>query len=467
VATHSRERQIIDVPALIEGQSIGPFLIGIVALGFIAQFGDGYDLAATAYAAPGIVHAWHIDRSSLAPVLSANLFGMLFGAPIFGYVGDRFGRRIAILICCVVLGVFTLASAEANSLLGLGLLRFATGLGLGGLPANTIALMAEYAPKRSRATLITVMFMGITVGGMVPGFVAAMAPGASWRMLFVIGGVMPLLAGILNFFFLPESLKFLALRKADNAKILKVVRRMRAQAATSDDAQFHFPLHSTGAFSIRMLFEGKLGWITPLLWVVFSANVMTNFFLNSWMPTLLHQTGLSASQAALTASMYYVGGVIGGLTISRFLDRTGIGAVSIVMLLSGPVVTMLGFVAFSENLLKFAVLAVGMTVLGNQLALNAVMGLAYPTAFRANGVGWALGVGRICAIAGPLVGGALIAMHLKLRYLFMFPTVPLAIGFIASLMLWRLWRYIPKSDDAEDELAAAPGGVTALTRAGP
>ena len=180
-------RATIDVTALVDGQRISRFLIGIILLGFLAQIGDGYDLAAAAYAAPGIVHAWHISRASLAPVFSTSLFGMLFGAPLFGYVGDRYGRRIAIIICSLLLGVFTLATASTHTLLELGVLRFLTGIGLGGLPANTIAIMAEYAPRRSRALLITLMFMGITFGGIVPAVVTTIAPDASWQVLFIVG----------------------------------------------------------------------------------------------------------------------------------------------------------------------------------------------------------------------------------------------------------------------------------------
>src|SRR5215469_11556140 len=184
------------VAQLVDEQRIGRFLISIMVLGFLCQIGDGYDLAAAAYAAVGIARDWHIERSLLAPVFSASLFGMMFGAPLFGFVGDRFGRRIAIILCATMCGLFSLATAGAHSLVTLAVLRFCTGVGLGGLPANTIALMAEYAPARARAMLITLMFMGITLGGTVPAAVAALLPDASWHLLFVVGGVLPIAAAL-------------------------------------------------------------------------------------------------------------------------------------------------------------------------------------------------------------------------------------------------------------------------------
>src|SRR5262249_44317746 len=160
------------------------------------------------------------------------------GAPIFGYLGDRAGRRVCIIACTALSGIFTLAAAWATSRPELIALRFLTGIALGGLPANTIALMAEYAPSRSRATLITVMFMGITFGGMVPAVVTAIAPNAGWPLLFIVGGVMPLAASLLNLLFMPESLKFLAAKDSSRAKLLPLARRMRPDVTLSENTEF-------------------------------------------------------------------------------------------------------------------------------------------------------------------------------------------------------------------------------------
>jgi len=432
--------QSINVAQLVDGQRIGRFLIGVIVLGFLCQIGEGYDLAAAAYAAVGIAHDWHIGHSLLAPVFSASLFGMLFGAPIFGYVGDRYGRRIAIILCSLFCGITSFATAGATSLHELIVLRFLTGICLGGLPTNTISLMAEYAPARVRATLITMMFMGITFGGIVPALVTASAPGASWTLLFIVGGAMPVAAAVLSLFWLPESLKFLALRDPANPKLAILARRMRPDLTIEAGARFVITHKAGRRFSVRQLFAGKLRWITPLLWLMLITNLMTNFFLNSWMPTLLHISGLSPSQSAITASMYYVGGVVGGLIVAVALDRGRLGIVALYMVLACPAVIWLGVPGATPTMLKFAVFLVGVTVLGNQLGMNSVVGLCYPTAIRANGTGWALGMGRVGAIVGPLIGGRLIHAHLPLQLLFCAPLVPLVVGTVASLMLRPLAR---------------------------
>ena len=269
--------------------------------------------------------------------------------------------------------------------------------------------MAEYAPSRSRATLITVMFMGITFGGMVPAVVTAIAPNAGWPLLFIVGGVMPLAASLLNLLFMPELLKFLAAKDSSRAKLLPLARRMRPDIALSEGTEFVFPHRQRHRFRLSMLFEGRLRWTTPLIWVLFVTNLMVNFFLNSWMPTVLRGAGLSPTDAAVTASMYYVGGVLGGLLISRSLDRAGLGLIVLFLVLACPAVMCLGIPGLSPTMLKVAVLFVGVTVLGNQLSFNSVAGLNYPTEIRANGTGWALGFGRLGAIAGPILGGQLLA----------------------------------------------------------
>jgi len=157
------------------------------------------------------------------------------------------------------------------------------------------------------------MFMGITFGGIVPAVVTTIAPAAGWQVLFIVGGFIPVIAAILNLLFMPESLKFLALRHSSNPQLVKIARKMRPDISVRADTEFLFAHHSQTRFSPRMLFIDKLRWITPLIWVMFITNLMANFFLNSWMPTLFRASGLTASQAAFTTSMYYVGGIIGGI----------------------------------------------------------------------------------------------------------------------------------------------------------
>ena len=431
------EQPTINITQLVDEQRIHFFGLGIIFLSFLVMFSDGYALAAAAYAAPMIVRQWHLNRAVMGPVFSASLLGMLFGAPILGYMGDRFGRKGAIILGCLLYGFASLAIIESHTLHQLIALRFISGVGLGGLPPNTIALNAEFAPKRARATMIVFMFMGITVGGIFPGAVTAYLPQYGWQGLFFLGGAFPILVALASFFLLPESIKFLVLRNA-HERVAKLARKLQPGISIPPGEKFSIDeKHRTG-FSIRLIFADGRAWMTPLLWLLFFCNLMANFFLNSWMPTLFQDAGLSVRQTALTTAMFYFGGIAGGITISRLLDKRGLAAIGFSFLLAGPIVAAIGTPGLSHNLLSVAVFFAGFCILGNQLGLNAVSGLLYPTAIRSNGVGWANAIGRFGAISGPMIGGWLIGRHLPLQRLFLAPVAPLLVGAVASFVLMRV-----------------------------
>ena len=432
-----QDQPTINITRLVDEQKIRLFGMGIIFLSFLVMFSDGYALAAAAYAAPMIVRQWHLNRAVMGPVFSASLSGMLFGAPILGYMGDRYGRKGAIILGCLLYGISSLAIIESHTLHQLIALRFISGIGLGGLPPNTIALNAEFAPKRARATMIVFMFMGITVGGIFPGAVSAYLPEYGWHGLFFIGGAFPILVALASFFLLPESIKFLVLRNA-HEKVAKLARKISPGISILPGTKFAIDeKHRTG-FSIRLIFADGRAWMTPLLWLLFFCNLMANFFLNSWMPTLFQDSGLSVRQTALTMAIFYFGGIAGGVTISRLLDKRGLAAIGFSFLLACPIVAAIGTPVLSHNLLSVAVFFAGFCILGNQLGLNAVSGLLYPTAIRSNGVGWANSIGRFGAISGPMIGGWLIARHLPLQRLFLAPVAPLLVGAVASIVLMRV-----------------------------
>jgi AAHS family 4-hydroxybenzoate transporter-like MFS transporter len=429
--------QTINITLLVDEQRISFFSLGIILLSFLVMFSDGYALAAAAYAAPSIVRQWHLNRAVMGPVFSASLFGMLFGAPILGYLGDRFGRKGAILFGCLLYGISSLAIVESHTLHQLIALRFVSGVGLGGLPPNTIALNAEFAPRRARATMIVFMFMGITVGGIFPGVITAYLPQYGWRGLFFIGGAFPIIVALAALFLLPESIKFLVLRNAQD-RVARLAKKLSPGISIAPNAKFLIEEKPRSGFSIRLIFADGRAWMTPLLWIVFFSNLMANFFLNSWMPTLFQDLGLTVRQTSLTMAMFYFGGIAGGITISRLLDKRGLAAIGISFLLGCPIIAAIGTPGLSHNLLMAAVFFAGFCILGNQLGLNAVSGLLYPTAIRSNGVGWANAIGRFGAISGPMIGGWLIGRHLPLQRLFLVPVAPMALGAVASFALMRV-----------------------------
>jgi AAHS family 4-hydroxybenzoate transporter-like MFS transporter len=397
----------------------------------LAMIADGYDSAGLASAAPALAESWHVARTAFGPAFSASLFGILIGAPLLGHAGDRYGRKPLIITGCLLFSLATLATVGATSLEQVMLLRVCTGIGLGGLMPNVIALNAEAAPRRFRATLIVLMFTGISLGAGIPGIVqASLIPHYGWQVMFWLGGLIPLLITACLFFTLPES-----------------VHR---------DANSGAPAETT-----RALFQGPLALITPLLWMCFAAALMANFFLNSWLPLVLDGSGLTAQQTGITTSLYHYAGVLGGILVSLLLNRLGFAAIAGAFLFAVPAIAGIGVIGTAGNAFSPAgptVAIAGLCTLGAQFGNIAASGLLYPTAIRSRGVGWALGIGRFGSIAGPLVGGRLLALNLPTQQLFLAASLPMIAGAAAAGCI-ALSRYRKLGHTRLEEIAT---GAAAL-----
>ncbi len=453
--------QTFDVSKLLDDGKVNKFILQVLIVSVLIIFIDGFDINNIAFAAPALIKAWSIsNRSALGPVFSAAPFGLLFGAPLLGYVGDRYGRKAGIISSGLIFSIFTWAAVLTTSLNQLFWIRLLCGVGVGGLLPNVVALNVEYAPKRLRATLVIVMFSGIGLGSAVPGPVAAwLVPRFGWQIMFILGGVAGIIASLVCAFGLPESIKYLSFKKERRPQIAKLLSRVRPDVSFGPDAVFSVrdEKEYTG-FSPKYLFEDGLARLTVLLWVIFVAGLMGYFFLISWTPTLLAGAKIPVAKAALFTSIFQMGGLIGGWSISRPIDRRGMMPVALLYLLAIPIVACIGYVAtFSEPLLMICLFAAGFCVLGTNYAANAVAGIIYPTAFRASGAGWACMVGRLGGVGGPLIGGVLIGMHLSIQRLYLLATIPFIIAAPATYMFARLYnpRFHTKREEDGKVLTAA------------
>jgi AAHS family 4-hydroxybenzoate transporter-like MFS transporter len=450
---------VIDVTRLVDEQKVGGFTIRLVILSFIVMLTDGYDLLAASYGAPALIAAWHVHPADLGPMFSASPVGMIVGSPLLGLLGDKIGRRWAVILGTVIYGVFALLCATSTSIHELMIFRFITGIGLGGMLPNITALNAEYAPQRVRATLVVLMFMGVTAGSALPALVVAALPHYGWQGLYVVGGIVPLTLAVVLFFLLPESIKFLSLKDDDKSRrrIATIVRKVWPDIAIAPNTNFvSSEARRKGAVPVAALFQEGLHWITPLLWLLFIANLTANYFLYSWMPVLFHSTGFSPSQAALTTACYYVGGVTGGLTVSMLIDRRGLVAVALFFAAGCLAVACIGLNGLPQIAITTFVFLSGFCVLGVQLGLNAASSLIYPTRIRATGAGWSYGIGRIGGIVGPMLGAWLIGMKLSTAQLFIAPAVPMGIGAVACFILAQICRRRFHGDRLGD-LPPSPG----------
>jgi MFS transporter, AAHS family, 4-hydroxybenzoate transporter len=405
---------------------------------------------------PALIKEWGISRASLGPVFSASLVGFFVGAPFFGYLGDRFGRRLAIITSLILVGVTTLACAWATNLQELLWLRFLSGLGLGGVLPNVIALNAEFAPKRLRATVLVVIAMGISLGGTVPGIVGVtLMPTYGWPVIFVVGGILPIVVGLCMILAIPDSIKFMVLQGRPDEAVARLARKLDPRLTIEPGTRFVLD-HAEGSAKTRgsplALFRHGWAAVTALVWLIFVLNLMANNLMNAWLPMIVQSSGHSAAQGAYAGSLYQLGGTIGGLCMGILIDRFGLKVLVAAFALGVPVLVFTGTPGISESLLLAMAFFSGCVIIGMQTALNASAGLIYPTDLRANGVGYALGVGRVGSIAGPLLGSMLTRLEMPHETFFYVTAIgPLLCAGCCVLLLNRLQR-------TRREIAAAAAG---------
>jgi AAHS family 4-hydroxybenzoate transporter-like MFS transporter len=401
----------IDIAELIERQRIGWFQIRTLVLCIAIVTLDGYDAQIIGYVISTLARLWQVDRSSFGPVLSAGFLGLLVGAFACGLLADRFGRKRIIVACTLVFGGFSLLTVIAWSFESLLVLRFLTGLGIGGAVPNSIALIAEYAPKRRRATMTTLLGAGVSIGAASAGLLtASLLARFGWSAVFYVGGVLPLALVPLLVWHLPESLRLLVLqqRPADDiaallGKIAPELRGMAPLAVTLPEER------RSGLPATHLFTEGRAPF-TVLMWAAFLLNLLAVYSLVGWLPTLINGIGLTVERAAIVAAMFSLGGICGAVVLGRLIDVFGAyGVLAIVFVMGGLMIALIGSIGPVPMMLGVVVLGAGFCTAGGQHGANAHAGDFYPTFMRSTGVGWAMGIGRIGAVIGPLLLGALLA----------------------------------------------------------
>ncbi len=423
------ELATVELNSLLDGQKLRAPAIVFVVVAILALVSDGYDLSAMGYVAPELVKSWHVAPPDLVPVFSAGIIGLLVGAPLLGFVGDRFGRKRAILLSLCAIGTMTLASALARSLPQLVILRFLTGIGLGGLNANIIALAAEIAPRRIRGATLVLVSFGMPAGFALSGLAAAgLLQPFGWPALFLVGGVPPLVIAAAGAFLLPESIKFLVGHGGREEEVRRIARTIRPELAIGPSTRFVVAEPHVASGSLRGLFGGGLGAITPLLWVAFAANQMANFFVLTWLPTLLQSMGASSAQAGVDSSLFSFGGLAGGAVLLLLMDRFGVVPMMVLFLAGAPLVAAVGMPDLSATQHVLAIAGAGFCITGINFSMNAAVGMIYPTPVRSVGVGWANAAGRLGAFAAPTIGGTLLAWHVSTQELLLAPAAALGTG---------------------------------------
>jgi AAHS family 4-hydroxybenzoate transporter-like MFS transporter len=384
------------------------------------MFLEGYDIVAAGYAIPSLVDAWKVRPQVFTTVLTSGNVGLLLGSLGAGLLGDRLGRKPALIGCVGVFGAFSLLSAIVGSPLQLAGLRFLTGLGLGGGIPLAIVLASDFAPSTGPGRFLILINMGAPIGFTVGGLVASLlVRDFGWPAIFVMGGVLPLAMAALLVFLLPQQ-----------------------SAAPRPATHRHNP--------VAALFQASRASTTVLLWAINLLNLLGLYFILQWTPTIVHSAGVSPSRAILVASMYGLGVIVGALLTASIVDRIGMEQALTCGLAFGALcVLSIGLFHLQFWLLSLVMCGAGIGG-GSQGGINSLSGLMYPPAIRSTGAGWALGAGRIGTIAGPLLGGVLLAFGLRAQDIFLAAVIP---AFGATLLMAILGRWRKQMSSSEPALS--------------
>jgi AAHS family 4-hydroxybenzoate transporter-like MFS transporter len=414
-STPSASPPVVALAPLIEKQRASRAWILLFAVCCAITFLDGFDFQILSFTATYLKHDFTLSDTQLGTLGTVGLFGTLVGGLIMGYVGDRIGRRPAIIVCVLGFGVFMLGFALAGSYGQLFALRFVSGLFLGGVLPLSWALSAEYAPKRYRVTAISIIMVGYTLGGAVGGPVSnVLVPGHGWSSVFVLGGVCSLLCVVPVLLWLPESVKFLVQRDRGDTgeRVAKILGKLWPGYEVAPGTRFVTgdpqPPGGERKFTPAVLFRGHLAKVTPLLWLVYVCSSALIYFMVFWTPMINERIGFSVSTAATIAAAASVAGAVAQLFISRFVDRRGVGTILWMPLLAIVAMLTLGLGALGPAAYVCFIISAKMFINGGHGGITSIAGTFYPTPIRANGAAWASSVAKVGAMAGPWLGGVLL-----------------------------------------------------------
>ena len=390
----------------------------VVLCGLIVVL-EGYDLSALGYVVPAIAEEWQLGPAAFTSALTGGNVGMLFGALLCGWLGDRVGRKPMLLACVAIFGAASLLTAFVGSPAGIAVARLITGFGLGGGIPLCVALVSDLSPKHRQGAMVIIMISGVVVGNLLAGIIAAylLAP-FGWPSIFVVGGVLPLLVLPILYVWLPESPAVLAARASGTTSLGSAV--------------------GPGGNRLAALFAPGLAVATALLWAISYLNLLTIYFVNSWLPSMLRSMGASNESAIIATSMFHVGAIVAAFVSGSLVGRFGIERVLTIMLAIGATcIVLAGVLDLSVFALGALILGFGFGTNGSQLGISALPGAIYAPLIRSTGAGWTTGVGRVGNISGALAGGVLLSLGWSAQQMLLMLALAPAINAILMAALGR------------------------------
>jgi MFS transporter, AAHS family, 4-hydroxybenzoate transporter len=447
----------VDVAEVIDGQKVSFYQCLIAFMAWLTLFLDGIDNQSIAYVAPALTEDWGLERGALRTVFSTGVLGVAFGALVIGPLADRYGRKLVTVFTVIYVGVLSLIVTQvanisalllpvipyADNLNVLAVLRFFTGLGLGAVVPLGVVIVNEFAPRRRRAAMVTLMGCGYAMGAASGGFASSyLIPAFGWESQFYVAAGLTLVMGIILWTQLPESIRLLTIR-GRTEEIAAILKRINPQLVYPPDTQFVIRQEareaSAGKFRPARLFMENRTTTTVLIWLSLLMSTTALNYLNNWLPTLAVEAGLSQVDANRASPFLQVGGMFGVITLGFLADRFGFFRVLMTSFALGAVaISSVGWAGPNFYLQAATIFASGFCNIGTQITLAALAATLYPTDIRSTGVNWAHGFARIGSISSVMLAGTLLALNWELHLMYFINSIPMIFGTLWILLLWNV-----------------------------
>ncbi|HCJ6424362.1 TPA: MFS transporter [Acinetobacter baumannii] len=409
----------------------------LVGLCILLNIVDGYDVQVMSFTAASVSKEWALSGSVLGILISLGLVGMAFGSLFIAPIADKVGRRTIILSCLLLSGITMLFSSHVMNPYQLGILRFITGIGIGGLLTNGAVMANEFSTTKWKNLSVALLSTGYAIGAVVGGMIAYRLIGTvGWRSVFMCGGIFTLTVLVLVYFVLPESVEYQLIKRQSNSieRINKTLAKFNIQAIHS------FPAYKElthGKVSIKTLFKGNFKARTIFVWIAFFSVMAGQYFILTWTPKLLTMAGMTPEQGVSLGIILNFGGILGAILMAFLTVRYQINLVlSSFFALTAIFITV--FVLNSGNYIYSMWIAVLVGIFNNGCVagMYALANSTYDTEIRATGVGSAITMGRLGGILSPLGAGYLLDAGIKPLHLYNIDAILFAIGCIVIFIMY-------------------------------
>jgi len=428
--------QSVNIYALVGDSKFNRFHGRILFWCMLILIIDGYDLAVVGAALPAIMQDMNVDPTSAGIMAGSALLGTMLGAIFLGTLADRIGRPRMIAICVALFSIFTAVAGFTDNPVSFSIARFIAGLGIGGVLPVCTAQMGEYSPLKLRTRLITLVFAGYSVGGILVALTAKqLIESYGWQWVFYVAGLPVLLIPFI-LKSMPQSLGYL-LRNGRQDELREIVGKIEPGHAVADTLVVtgNVAMQNTEATPVRDLFKQGRGFSTVMIWTAFMTGLFMVYALNSWLTKLMAMAGFSLGSALNFVIVFNLGSIAGAMVGGWLSDKLSIKHVLVCFYITGAIaLTLLGYTRDTTALFA-VVFLVGASTLGTQLLAYAYAGDFYPSEIRSTGVGFASGVGRIGAIVAPVLIGWLVSLSLPLQQNFMAISLAGLIGALAVTLI--------------------------------